>query len=131
MVQRIFLYFFDKKREGLAFERLKFASSTPEHPRHGVLKLWKLLKECQKQEKTRGRVFVGLDLVDYSDESEDEAYGEYDKGNKVYFVHFFVNQINADIAWDTAEKPEKASALLKPGDGFGAIKAVISNCFKD
>ena len=43
-------------------------------------------------------------------------------GNKVYFVHFFVNQINADIAWDTAEKPEKASALLKPGDGFGAIK---------
>lgn len=28
MVQRIFLYFFDKKREGLAFERLKFASST-------------------------------------------------------------------------------------------------------
>ncbi len=84
-----------------------------------------------KKEKTLGRVFVGLDLVDYSDESEDEAYGEDDKGNKVYFVHFFVNQINADIAWDTAEKPEKASALLKPGDGFGAIKAVISNCFKD
>ena len=59
-----------------------------------------------KKEKTLGRVFVGLDLVDYSDESEDEAYGEDDKGNKVYFVHFFVNQINADIAWDTAEKPE-------------------------
>ena len=29
MVQRIFLYFFDKKREGLAFERLKFASPLP------------------------------------------------------------------------------------------------------
>jgi len=28
MVQRFFLYFFDKKREGLAFKRLKFASAT-------------------------------------------------------------------------------------------------------
>ena len=80
---------------------------------------------------SQGESLMDLNLVGYSDESEDEAYGEYDKGNKVYFVHFFVNQINADIAWDTAEKPEKASALLKPGDGFGAIKAVISNCFKD
>ena len=32
-----FLYFLSEKREGLAFERLKFTSSTPEHPRHGVL----------------------------------------------------------------------------------------------
>ena len=28
MVQRIFLYFLTEKREGLTFERLKFASST-------------------------------------------------------------------------------------------------------
>ena len=35
MGQRIFLYFL-KKREGLAFERLKFASSKPEHPRQDV-----------------------------------------------------------------------------------------------
>ena len=28
MVHRIFLYFLSEKREGLAFERLKFASST-------------------------------------------------------------------------------------------------------
>ena len=84
-----------------------------------------------KKEKTLGRVFVGLDLVDYSDESEDEAYGEYDKGNKVYFVHFFVNQIKADIAWDTTKKPEKANALFKPRNGLSTIKAVISKCFKD
>ena len=32
-----FFFIFLKKREGLAFERLKFASSKPEHPRQEVL----------------------------------------------------------------------------------------------
>ena len=31
-----FFFIFLKKREGLAFERLKFASSRPEHPRQKV-----------------------------------------------------------------------------------------------
>ena len=30
------LFFLIEKREGLAFERLKFASSRPEHPRQKV-----------------------------------------------------------------------------------------------
>ena len=80
---------------------------------------------------SRKRVFVGLDLVYYSGEPEGEADGADDKGDWGYFVYFFVNQINANIAWDASEKPEKASALLKPRNGFGAIKVVISNCFKD
>ena len=39
MVQRIFLYFLTEKRVGLAFERLKFASSTtgPSAPKEVIL----------------------------------------------------------------------------------------------
>ena len=47
MVQRIFLYFLIEKREGLAFERLKFASSTTgpsekQDERKGVNRRWRV-----------------------------------------------------------------------------------------
>lgn len=40
-----FFIFLIEKREGLAFERLKFASSRPEHPRQRVL-FTKLVLRC-------------------------------------------------------------------------------------
>lgn len=89
------------------------------------------MKSARNRKRLAGRVFVGLDLVYYSGESEGEADGANDKCDWGYFVYFFVNQINANIAWDASEKPEKASDLFEPRKGLGSIKSVISDCCKN
>ena len=80
---------------------------------------------------TRGRVFVDLNLVGYSVECNEEAYGTDEKGDGIEFVFFFVDQINADIAWEATDKPEKGNPLFKPRNGLTTIKAVINKCCKN
>lgn len=46
-----------------------------------------------------------LNLVRYSVECNEEAYGADEKGDGVEFVFFFFDQINTDIAWEATDKP--------------------------
>lgn len=74
---------------------------------------------------------MDLNLVGYSVECEEEAYGADEKGDGVEFVFFFVDHINAEIAWKATDKPERDNVLLKPRNGLSAIKTVINQYCKN
>ena len=58
MVQRIILYFLSEKREGLAFERLKFTSSLKKGYETSRLEMdrWKILHSAKD---------LGMSIADY------------------------------------------------------------------
>ena len=74
---------------------------------------------------------MDLNLVGYNVECEEEAYGTDEKGDGIQFVFFFVDHINADIAWKASDKPEKDNPLFKPRDSDRTIKAVIDKHCKN